>query len=215
MSEIGYFQWTQRRIAPPSVVVPHQPPDNGGSMAGLIIIGLIFLLIAIFLLRGPIKDVTHGYADSSAYRDLEREVTGILEITYEQSGILSDSLNEFAAQFEANLGIPLHLAHEKSTRQIDYAILKSESFTKVFVQILNSAILPESIEDELNTLNIVASHLRNDTLTEIDKSILQADLKWINSKQQEIQIQQMRLQQIVTWIQNESYPVDPIYLKGD
>jgi len=197
---------------------------------GSIILIAIFLLIALFLLREPLQEVVQAHVEeeiaakqaaeqaaqeAAAYAALERNIRSILDTTDQQFGILSDNLKQLASEFELNLGIPLHLAHKDSTPVIDDAILRSQSFRQNFVRLLNARTPPASVESKRRTLSSVKRHLHDGTLTDLDRTALQTDYDWICSKQEVIQSQQNRLQQIITWIQNKTYPVNPNSMKGD
>jgi len=190
---------------------PQKSPKGKGTFIAVLVFTVLVIIAALIILRGPLSDLARGYVITvqgdpeeakreAAYRALELDVNNLLEIVDSEFNIIVNDTGKLAASFENLTGIPLHLAHVNSTKQMDHAIIKSESFTDTLAQLINARLTPESIDEQKRTIRLVKNHLQNETLTDIHKTSLQQKLEWIRSQQGVIEKQKARIEQIATWL---------------
>jgi hypothetical protein len=186
----------------------------------LVLLVGILLLAAIFMLRQPIDKMAQANVDDKKkrlmeakakldYETLASEIRIGLELTTRRLNYLENDIHRLKTKTQAILGVPMEELvsfPSKRSRDLDMAILKSDTFARNWSGLVNAHIFPVDIRLKFATLEYIRTRLETETLLPEDKNTLTRLGYWSATRQEFTQYQIRNLRELAEILQmNQLY----------
>ncbi len=184
-----------------------------GTASPLII--LILMLIGGYYFRDIFASIvrereSRAHAEDLAVQEtiqrraLAQQIEIELEPIQQELDQIRLTVQSFNAQIEGIIGLPFEVAHIRSTRRLDRAILKSDAFAETWTQLLRARVTPEMIDERRYVLTEINHRIMGDKASELDRQHLDELHQWMQQVQQRLEQHQSTIVRLANYFRQLS-----------